>query len=125
MGSVDQAPLSRNNGMHRPRTTQRTALIIGMVALAVVGYCSFRSRLYKPPKDWSPYFQELARECQKRQSPNCCMASLGAMVKGNYRLAPSSGCPAGYVGNMAKCIDSYRWCEATVNSNPQAVQEKK
>lgn len=73
-------------------------------------------------KGWPPYYQELARECQKRESPNCCMSSVGAMVRGNYQVTPASGCPAGYAGDSMRCIDSYHWCRPIQKTDTGQIQ---
>lgn len=59
----------------------------------------------------SVYYQELASRCRESASANCCIASVEAMKAGNYTLAPETGCPEGFQGNMLRCIDSLKWCE--------------
>ncbi len=55
-----------------------------------------------PPSD----YDTLAKACQTRQSPGCCLASVKAMRAGHYPLAPPEGCPAGSQPDKMRCIDS-------------------
>ncbi len=57
------------------------------------------------------YYDSLALECQKKQSPSCCVASVTKMKTGGYKLQPPQGCPIGYQANTNSCSDSYTWCE--------------
>jgi hypothetical protein len=58
--------------------------------------------------DTEDYYDKLASGCKNN---GCCLASVKAMRKGNYTIAPQEGCPPGHQRNMMRCIDSYRWCE--------------
>ena len=116
-----QNHMSANVKCKQRHRYQRKIVFSALAAATISCRMTEARRRDEPPKDWAPYYQQLARECQKRGSPNCCMASVGAMVKGNYQLTPASGCPDGYVGNMMRCIDSYRWCEPTGKRDPESV----
>lgn len=66
----------------------------------------------------SQYYIHLSRECRKKQSASCCMASVKAMMRNKYKLAPEEGCAFGFAPNMMRCIDSYNWCEPIGKNSP-------
>ena len=57
------------------------------------------------------YYQNLAQQCESRESSGCCLSSVKTMQAGNYQLASANKCLAGYELNTLKCSDSYYWCE--------------
>lgn len=57
------------------------------------------------------YYFHLSKECRRKQSTSCCMASVRAMMRKRYKLVPEEGCAEGFAPNMMRCIDSYRWCQ--------------
>ena len=96
-------------------------LLIG-IALLVIGSAGYGVGHYLRKdhhglKIDDPYYEKLAQECQKRTSPNCCLASLEAMIGDNAREIPESGvCDYGYKREMMSCIDSFVWCKPiTIN----------
>lgn len=71
--------------------------------------------------DTRSYYDNLTGECKSRQGESCCLASVEAMKGGNYTLAPQEGCPAGYQSNMMLCVDSFRWCQKSTNTQNQSA----
>ncbi len=58
------------------------------------------------------YYDDLAQVCRDKQSVSCCMASVNRMKEDGLKLASEDGsCPEGFVRNMMRCIDSFRWCQ--------------
>jgi len=103
-----------------------------------VKYADLFKKLHKEAKEakrgfWKekvnlglPDYKALARECQKKQSVGCCMASVRAMEKGQFMLDTGktfaeTTCPKGYAPNMMKCIDSYRWCIPKRNKSEKHI----
>lgn len=56
------------------------------------------------------YYFRLSKGCRSKKSASCCMASVRAMMGNRFKLVPESGCGKGFVPNMKRCSDSYRWC---------------
>lgn len=72
------------------------------------------------PADWwksieyaiseqSPYYQELAKECET--GDDCCLSSIMHMAMGNFKLEPESGCPEGFHRKGLNCPTTLVWCE--------------
>ena len=94
------------------------AIFIFLVtAICVVGLLYFNDQAVLPgdtlrhTKEDPAYYRHLSRECLKKGSVSCCMTSLRRMMAHHSREVPPQGCPEGYVPNMLRCVDSYRWCE--------------
>jgi hypothetical protein len=69
-----------------------------------------------PPLDtqaieYSETYDNLAIQCDSKDSKNCCLSSVDAIIKGNYILEPNTGCPSGTQRNMMKCESTLIWCE--------------
>ena len=72
------------------------------------------------PKMILPDYKVLAKECKKKLSVECCLASVRAMELGQYLLDTGktfgeTTCPDGFQPNMMRCPDSYRWCIPAVS----------
>ena len=63
------------------------------------------------------YYQNLLAECESKNSPNCCIASVTQMASNNYKLEPANGCPADAQRNLLKCEDTFIWCESVQSSD--------
>ena len=87
----------------------RKTLIIVIGGIVVVGaaYFMLAGRTDQP----QVYYQDLAEKCEGKESISCCIASVTAMQTAGYQLASEGKCQEGYVPNMMKCADSYRWCQ--------------
>jgi hypothetical protein len=57
------------------------------------------------------YYQNLGNQCLQKSSYGCCIASVRVMRSGNYKLSENGTCGDGFMPNMMKCIDSFKWCE--------------
>jgi len=57
------------------------------------------------------YYQNLAKECKKKESVTCCLSSVAAMAKGSYKIKTENDCLTGYRVSQLRCIGSYVWCE--------------
>lgn len=73
------------------------------------------------------YYQSLRKQCESRESENCCLASVEAMEAGKFKEATkdSVSCPSGSKRNMMRCIDSFAWCEPEKNTSDKAIEEEK
>lgn len=59
------------------------------------------------------YYENLAKECEAKDSYDCCMSSLEQMESNDYQLEPDGGCSEGLTKNQLRCADSFIWCEPT------------
>lgn len=56
-------------------------------------------------------YRDLARQCEQRNGFGCCISSVSAMEKGNYKLSDNGKCGDGFSPNAMLCFDSFGWCE--------------
>ena len=70
------------------------------------------------------YYNQLKNVCRTKKSVNCCMSSVTAMRKGNFTLAPDSGCPDEMVQNKLRCVDSFTWCEPKTAGQTEVIRIK-
>lgn len=61
------------------------------------------------------YYEQLAAQCESKDSIECCMASLNTMQTNEYDLAIEHLCPEGLRVNTLKCKGAYEWCEPIPN----------
>ena len=84
--------------------------LIFALGLVILNGCGWNSEI----ENGDSYYQKLAKECESKGSPNCCLSSVGSMQAGNYKLKPEEGeCPEEMKPNGLTCIDSFEWCEPT------------
>lgn len=62
------------------------------------------------------YYENLKKDCENKNSSNCCISSVDAMESGKYELAKTDKhwndyCEQWFQKNLLRCIDSYTWCE--------------
>lgn len=62
-------------------------------------------------KEDQTYYRQLNRQCFKKESAGCCITSVRQMMVKHAQLVPPEGCADGFVPNMLRCPDSFRWCE--------------
>ncbi|PIU98308.1 hypothetical protein COS61_02060 [Candidatus Wolfebacteria bacterium CG03_land_8_20_14_0_80_40_12] len=95
-------------------------IIIAAIVVLILGLIGFGflQREYQIAK-LSDYYQELAKKCKETDSFGCCITSVNIMAGGGHKLAPETGCPEGFQGNMLECISSYVWCEPVKKSNKE------
>lgn len=84
----------------------------GIIILAILGSPLYSSANQKFDISKLPdYYQNLAKECESKESYSCCVSSVSYMADGNYTLEPETGCPQGHQRNTQRCIDTFKWCE--------------
>ena len=92
-------------------------IIIAIITIIVsFNYFPQKKTTTVPPIDtqsieYSETYNKLAIQCDSKDSKNCCLSSVDTIVKGNFILEPTSGCPTGTQRNMMKCKDTLIWCE--------------
>ena len=57
------------------------------------------------------YYLDLFEICETRSKPDCCIASIEAMIIGQYLLMTADGCLEGFKMGMLDCGSDIRWCE--------------
>ena len=70
------------------------------------------------------YYRQLNKMCQDRKSVSCCQSSVSRMQRGNFIMAPETGCPEGTFRNRLKCVDSLTWCEPIKTNTPDKIYLK-
>lgn len=90
------------------------SLVTGVCVVGLIYFndqTALQADYLKVTKDDQMYYRQLSRECLKKQSVSCCMTSLRRMMAHHSREVLPEGCADGFVPNMLRCPDSYRWCE--------------
>ena len=91
----------------------KIVLIVGALIVAFIiglnGYIYLNKKA--EVSSFKNYYSELAKQCEKKTSFSCCIASVRAMKNGNYKLSENNNCGEGYRPMGLECIDSFTWCE--------------
>jgi len=53
------------------------------------------------------YYEKLKQECNRKDSKNCCLASVERMESIDAKLAENDKCKKGYRRELMMCIDSF------------------
>jgi hypothetical protein len=67
-------------------------------------------------------YNRLEKECENKDSPNCCKAAVKTMRAHGYFLKPAEGCPSGYRMEMLRCHSTPQWCEPVDTKGKQKVE---
>ena len=70
------------------------------------------------------FYDQLKKICRSKKGVNCCMSSVTTMRKGNFTLAPDSGCPNEMIQNKLRCVDSFAWCEPRTSGQTENIRIK-
>lgn len=92
----------------------RAALLL-FPSILVAGVVVAEEQEPKNAENFAPNIIELAKDCEKKLSRNCCLASVKRIKEGSYLLSKAqtlrdAKCPEGYFADTLRCKDSFIWC---------------